>query len=77
MDYIVIRPYRGAVLQPGAVRTLVSFALRAGGRGNWDAIGVDAFSAGGRSLLIARPTPSCVVTVADYALPLLRKYFTK
>ena len=31
MDYIVIRPYRGAVLQPGAVRTLVSFALRAGG----------------------------------------------
>ena len=77
MNYIVIRTYRGATLAAGAARTLVSYALRLSGRRRWDAIGVDVFTAGGRSLLIARPAPEPAVRIADYALPLLMKYFTK
>ena len=74
MNFIVIRPYRGATLTAGAARTLVSFALRRSGRGHWEAMGVDAFSAGGQSLLIARPAPMPIVRIADYALPLLMKF---
>ncbi|MBR1659898.1 MAG: hypothetical protein IJ705_06235 [Oscillospiraceae bacterium] len=77
MEYVIIRPYPGAALGPGAARALVAYALRRSGRGNWDAVGVDAFSAAGRALLLARPLPAYTVAVADYALPLLQKYFTE
>ena len=77
MDYFVIRPYRGALLSPGAARTLIGFALRLRGTERWEAIGIDAFSGGGENLLIARPAPVVRVRVAEYALPALRKYFTE
>ena len=76
MEFFVIRPYRGAALSAGAARMLVDYAQHVRGTQHWGAIGIDAFSGGGESLLLARPATVLRLSLADYALPVLRKYFT-
>lgn len=76
-EFIALRLRGGAALSDGAARLLVNYALRRRGREGWALASVEAFSsgAGGETLLLARPV-RFEVSLADYVLPLLRKYFT-
>jgi len=71
LQYIALSS-RGAVLSRRAAESLVRRFLRRRGGDLWLAMYIDAFTAPGAALLLARPA----VTVADYALPIIYKYFT-
>ncbi|MBQ9412987.1 MAG: hypothetical protein IJU29_07835 [Oscillospiraceae bacterium] len=74
MAYIAMRLYRGVQLTDSAARLLVGYARRRAGRKPWGVLGLDIYSGGGETLLIARPTAAVAVHIADYALPALCKY---
>ena len=75
-EFIALRLHGGAALSGGAARLLVDYALRRRGREGWAFASVEAFAGnGGETLLLARPV-RVEVRLADYVLPLLRKYFT-
>ena len=74
MVFIAMRLHHGAALTDGAARLLVRYVLRRKGQQSWGKLGLDIFSAGGETLLIARPSPAIEVHIADYALPALHKY---
>ena len=76
MEYVTLRLHNGVTLSSGAARTLVSYALRRSGRAVWNVTSIELFGGGGETLLIARPSAGVEVHFADYALPLLRKYFS-
>ena len=77
MEYVTLRLHNGVTLSSGAARTLVSYALRRSGRAVWNVTSIELFGGGsGETLLIARPSEGVEVHLADYALPLLRKYFS-
>ena len=77
MEFIALRLHGGAALSGGAARLLVDYALRRRGRKGWALASVEVFAggAGGETLLIARPV-RVEVRLADYVLPLLRKYYS-
>lgn len=75
MEFIALRLYGGAALSGGAARLLVNYALRRRGREGWALASFEAFAGDGETLLLARPV-RVEVRLADYVLPLLRKYFT-
>lgn len=77
MEYITVYLRRCAALSPRAARTLVGYALRRRGRAGWTTLSLEAFSGGGETLLIARPSAGVEVQLADYVFPAMRKYFTE
>ena len=79
MPFVTMRLHNGVTLSSGAARVLVSYALRRGGRSGWLITSIEQFGGGGsgETLLIARPSAGVEVHFADYALPVLRKFFTK
>ncbi len=76
MAYITMRLHNGVTISGGAVKTLISYALRRRGQPCWREIGVDVFSGAGETLVIARPEERVEIRLADYALPFLYKFFT-
>lgn len=78
MEYIALRLHNGVTLRSGAARTLVGYALRRFGHPTWSVTSIELFAGGGsgETLLIARPSEGVEVHLADYALPLMRKYFS-
>ena len=72
LNYVTIS-VRGARLTSGAVLLLLRCVLRRRGSGLWLSTYIDAFTAPGASLFIARPA----VAVADYALPIIHNFFTE
>ena len=66
----------GTDVSSGCARLLVRYAQRRCGASPWERICIDEFRrAGAETLLIARPEAARQVTVADYALPFIHKYF--
>ena len=66
----------GTDISGGCARLLVRYAQRRCGASPWGRIRIDEFRRGGEeTLLIARPDPPQRVTIADYALPFIHKYF--
>ena len=72
MEYVTVSS-RGAGLTCRAAAALVKRHLRRRGGDLWLEMYIDAFTAPGAALFIARPA----VRVADYALPLIHKFFTE
>ena len=72
--YISILLPDGVRLTPGAVRVLLGRALRRGGGGSWGGAVCDVFPGRRGTLILARPGVSA--RIADYAVPILNKYFT-
>jgi len=56
---------------------LVRSALRRAGLAQWRAMEIELFSAGGGTLVIARPHALKAVHIADYALPFFYGLFTQ
>lgn len=71
--YISILLPDGVRFTPGAVRVLLGCALRRGG-GSWGGAVCDVFPGRRGTLILARPGVSA--RIADYAVPILNKYFT-
>jgi len=72
MPYVTVAA-RGARLTPGAARALLRLLLRRRPGALWLGAYIDAFTVPGAALFIARPAAA----VADYALPVIHKYFTE
>ena len=68
----------GTALGSGGARLLVRYAQLHCGAAPWGGIYIDLFRTGSgeETLLIARPAVVQHVAAADYALPLIHKYFT-
>ena len=76
MAFITIRLHSGVTLSGGAAKTLIGYALRRRGLKCWEEICVDMFTGAGETLVIARPEYTLEIRIADYALPVLSKFFT-
>lgn len=73
--YISILLPRGVSITPGAVRVLLGCAVRRSSGGErWGGAVCDVFPGRRGTLILARPAVS--VRIADYAVPILNKYFT-
>ena len=76
-EYVAMRLHKGQTLSTKAARLLVGYLLRCRSRATWTVMKIDQFSAGGETLLLARPFQGIEVRLADYSLPFLHKYLTK
>ena len=67
----------GTDVSSGCARLLVRYAQRLCGAPPWGGIRVEEFRSGPdtETLIIARPAVMQTVSVADYALPFVHKYF--
>ncbi len=73
---VIITLRRGISLGTGGVRLLVNYALRHGGGSPWAYISAEVFCGKhGETLIIARPAEPYRITVTEYALALIHKYF--
>ncbi len=72
--YISILLPDGVRITPGAVRVLLGCAARRSGGESWGGEVCDVFPGRRGTLILARPAVSA--RIADYAVPILNKYFT-
>lgn len=68
----------GTEISTGGVRLLVRYAQRRCGAAPWGRLRVEEYrqDAGTEALFIVRPAAVCTAALADYALPVVHKYFT-
>lgn len=74
-ECVALVVHNAGQLDPAHAAELVRGALADGGESVWEKMTIDLFSRGDDALIIAQPTKSGAVAVADYALPFLISHF--